>query len=66
MCAIGMMGCGTRDNSPAWEKWHTAQYNIHEKTIDGCEYIIVFGEYGRSIVHKHNCDSCSVRENNGE
>jgi hypothetical protein len=35
--------------------WLSTEYSIDQKTIDSCEYIIVFGQQGRSIIHKANC-----------
>jgi hypothetical protein len=37
--------------------WSSMDYAIAEKTIDGCEYIIVFGVEGRCITHKANCEN---------
>lgn len=39
------------------EVWATMEYKIVEKTIDSCEYIIIFGVEGRNIIHKANCDN---------
>ena len=35
--------------------WFTMEYKIEQKTIDSCEYIIIFGVEGRNIIHKANC-----------
>ena len=35
--------------------WLSTEYKIEEKTIDSCEYIIIFGSEGRNIIHKANC-----------
>jgi hypothetical protein len=35
--------------------WSSMQYRIEEKTIDSCQYIIIFGSDGRNIIHKGNC-----------
>jgi hypothetical protein len=35
--------------------WLSTEYAIEQKTIDSCEYIIVFGQRGRNIIHKANC-----------
>ena len=35
--------------------WSSMEYGIDEKTIDECEYIIIFGSQGRNIIHKANC-----------
>jgi hypothetical protein len=35
--------------------WSSTEYNIEEKTIDSCQYIIIFGSEGRNIIHKANC-----------
>lgn len=35
--------------------WSSLEYKIVEKTIDSCEYIIIFGSQGRNIIHKANC-----------
>lgn len=37
--------------------WSSVEYRIEEKTIDGCEYIIVFGPQSRNIIHKANCEN---------
>jgi len=37
--------------------WGSIEYQINEKTIDSCEYIIIFGIDGRDIIHKANCDN---------
>jgi hypothetical protein len=34
------------------EVWASMDYKIEEKTIDSCEYIIIFGSEGRNIIHK--------------
>lgn len=28
---------------------------LKKKTIDSCQYIIIFGSEGRNIIHKANC-----------
>ena len=33
------------------------EYAITEKVIDSCEYIIIFGNDGRNIIHKANCEN---------
>lgn len=35
--------------------WSSIEYKIEEKTIDSCEYIIIFGSENRNIIHKANC-----------
>jgi hypothetical protein len=35
--------------------WYVVEYQIIEKTIDSCQYIIIFGTDGRNIIHKANC-----------
>lgn len=35
--------------------WGYIDYGIEEKTIDSCQYIIIFGSHGRDIIHKSNC-----------
>ena len=35
--------------------WSSMNYAIEEKTIDSCEYIIIYGSEGRNIIHKANC-----------
>lgn len=35
--------------------WGSVEYRIEQKIIDSCEYIIIFGAEGRSIIHKANC-----------
>lgn len=35
--------------------WSSMDYKIEQKTIDSCEYIIIFGDKGRNIIHKANC-----------
>ena len=37
--------------------WMRMNYALEQKTIDSCEYIIIFGTDGRSIVHKANCNN---------
>ena len=37
--------------------WTSTDYALEQKTIDSCEYIIIFGTGGRSIVHKANCNN---------
>lgn len=37
--------------------WGVIKYKIEEKTIDECEYIIIFGSEGRNIIHKANCSN---------
>lgn len=35
--------------------WRSIQYKIEERTIDSCQYIIIFGLESRNIIHKANC-----------
>ena len=35
--------------------WFDMEYSINEKIIDSCEYIIIFGQHSRNIIHKANC-----------
>lgn len=35
--------------------WNSMYYKIQERTIDSCQYIIIFGVEGRNIIHKANC-----------
>ena len=35
--------------------WSSVEYKIEERTIDSCQYIIIFGSEGRNIIHKANC-----------
>lgn len=35
--------------------WDSMEYRIEERTIDSCQYIIIFGAEGRNIIHKANC-----------
>lgn len=35
--------------------WSAIGYKIEERTIDSCQYIIIFGSEGRNIIHKANC-----------
>lgn len=35
--------------------WSSMEYKIEERTIDSCQYIIIFGSEGRNIIHKANC-----------
>ena len=37
--------------------WGSMEYMIAERTIDSCEYIIIFGPEGRNIIHKANCNN---------
>lgn len=35
--------------------WGNLTYQIEEKTIDSCQYIILSGNKTQSIIHKPNC-----------
>lgn len=35
--------------------WGSMEYKIEERTIDSCQYVIIFGSEGRNIIHKANC-----------
>ena len=35
--------------------WLSMEYKIEERTIDSCQYIVIFGSEGRNIIHKANC-----------
>ena len=37
--------------------WNSTEYAIIEKTIDDCEYIIIFGVNTSNIIHKANCEN---------
>lgn len=37
--------------------WGSVEFGIEQKTIDSCEYIIIFGDQGRDIIHKANCNN---------
>jgi len=37
--------------------WHSMEYRTTIKTIDECQYIILFGTDGRNIIHKENCNN---------
>jgi len=37
--------------------WRSVEFGIEQKTIDSCEYIIIFGLDGRNIIHKANCNN---------
>ena len=67
MLAAGVSSCnvsgGETKNEPLKDgyfehkdgMWSSMDYKIEEKTIDSCEYIIIFGSEGRNIIHKANC-----------
>lgn len=48
-----------KPSSNHWEHtggiWGSVDYRIVEKTIDSCQYIIIFGTDSRNIIHKANC-----------
>lgn len=35
-------------------------YTINVETVDSCEYLILNGTYGRSIIHKENCKNHKI------
>ncbi len=35
--------------------WNSTEYKIEQTKIDSCEYIIILGVEGRTIIHKANC-----------
>lgn len=37
-------------------------YNVSEMTIDGCQYLYVFGSYSGAMVHKGNCTNHKKEE----
>jgi len=37
--------------------WGSLEYKIEEKTIDSCEYIVIFGSNKANIIHKANCSN---------
>jgi hypothetical protein len=37
--------------------WGSVEFGIEQRTIDSCEYIIIFGSDGRNIIHKANCNN---------
>ena len=37
--------------------WGSVEFGIEQRTIDSCEYIIIFGPSGRNIIHKANCNN---------
>lgn len=67
MLAAGVSSCNvsggeTKNETPknvSYEHtegmWRSMNYQIGQKTIDSCEYIIIFGSEGRNIIHKANC-----------
>lgn len=67
MLAVGVSSCNissgeTKNETPknvSYEHtegmWGSLDYQIEQKTIDSCEYIIIFGSEGRNIIHKANC-----------
>jgi hypothetical protein len=67
MLAAGVSSCNissgeTKNETPknvSYEHtkgmWGSMDYQIEQKTIDSCEYIIIFGSEGRNIIHKANC-----------
>lgn len=52
-CSIEDKKTGSYENDNT--NWSSMEYMIEEKTIDDCEYIIIFGVDGRNIIHKANC-----------
>lgn len=52
-CSIEGEKAGSYENDNS--NWSSMEYMIEEKTIDDCEYIIIFGVDGRNIIHKANC-----------
>lgn len=66
--AIGVSSCGVKAEETKKEEpikdgyfeykggtWSSLEYKIEEKTIDSCQYIIIFGSESRNIIHKANC-----------
>lgn len=52
---FALIGC-SRDNKVLIDKSVRApRYTISVETIDSCEYIVLDGSSGRSIIHKQNC-----------
>ena len=43
--------------------WSSMEYKVVEKTVDDCEYIIVFGSQGVDIEHKANCKNYYHQQN---
>lgn len=43
--------------------WNSMEYKVVEKTVDDCEYIIVFGTQGVDIEHKANCENYYHQQN---
>ncbi len=37
--------------------WGSIEYKIEQKTIDSCQYIVMFGSQGLHIIHKANCNN---------
>jgi hypothetical protein len=66
LCVMLLFSCSSSDSSEnvipkdgTFEYdgglWVSMNYKIEERTIDSCQYIIIFGVEGRSIIHKANC-----------
>lgn len=62
LTSILFIGCSKQNNDPEFTKHisinyakESEQYEIFIEKIDGCEYIVLDGTYGRSIIHKQNC-----------
>lgn len=68
MLAAGVSSCTVRSEETKNEEptkdgyfeydggmWSGIEYKIEERTIDSCQYIIIFGSGGRNIIHKANC-----------
>ena len=68
--AFGVYSCSNTEDDPTndlientqgkWEHqdgdaWSTVDYRVEEIEIDMCDYIMIFGVEGRSIIHKANC-----------
>ena len=52
---LSFYSCVVKDPAEESTMWSTVQYKIEEVEIDKCEYIIILGKGGRSIIHKANC-----------
>ncbi len=43
--------------------WGDVEYKIQEKTIDSCQYLVVFGINSKNIIHKANCNNAFHNKN---
>lgn len=61
--ALSLISCQkaqNKDNAVVIDKTsriNTQSYSISVEVVDSCEYVILDGTYGRSIIHKENCSN---------